>query len=705
MKVKIICMGLISTALFLLLSISAFSQIDVSVTADVPYQTQARKAGVEIIVKTNRLGNLFSVLDDIKVNVEIVNNNSERYAGTAEVFVKNSFGSIIYIKKHDIILGANSTDVIPLTYSFGGLPFGPYNIDVILDLKENGWVIGNGKFSYYDSTVYSENDWFGINYIGDFDNERIYNDFELFDRLGVSNLRFTMQGWLPQHEVTLDEIEYSYRLLDKVKPYGFNLLCNFMPAFSTDTRVNSLLAEVEMEESLAAALSRYAYEIKEWEISPSPSEYTLLGNRGIRYGEIKKLRDIITKYDKKLKVIVGVDSPHKGNLTESFYYKIPQKSDYSGFHYSYLKRPENSIVNPTPPVFIMDTIKSDAGKILKHGLNLWMTDLGFDTKAENLPNDIDQAILMSRAILQNRASGFDRIYWRNNPYDKKDLPFIGNDGVANPSYLAVRNLLIQLDRTTESDMLSFNAEDNSLFHVFMFKSGKKEKNKKQVLAFWREDVVMRRQIMIEVDCPQVVLTDIWGNSTYLYPANGKINLPITEKPSYLDVSDAKKVHVTVGKQGVLSFEPRIATINEKMTPAETKLSLVVTNDPSFFRGTQTLMVTVECPALFKEMLITEVNLVENSTRQIMLPSFDIADADRVHGKGITEVTARLFVGTQCVAVAVLPIYYYIPANTAANGVEDVGNKSSEESDAKRKSSIITPIRDGVVSGVIDILRD
>ena len=670
--------------LFVLLTIifvfcvTLFAQKNVTIEAT-PHDVAIAIPDTQVQITTAKIGNIFGVFDKIQFNVNIKNNLAQHKVGLITVHVRNSFGTTIAVDVENLHLPPNNSQVVTIDLSDKRVPLGHYTINYVIDFVDSGWLSGTGQFGVYNSTTYAAGDWFGVNYVGDFDDPRAETDLALLAVMGVKNLRFSMQGWIPQGHTSIAEIDASYRVVNITKNFGFNLLCNFLPATNTDLGANPVVAGAEMNESFWAALSRYGNDIREWELSPSPAIVTIAGGRGweespsstgvrftsgkgIRYYEISELRNTARKYDKNLTMIIGADSPLLGYTFEAFQYKMPEKNDFFGYHYSYIGKPENPLAYPAPPMHELGAINAEANKTIKRTPNAWVTDLGFDN-TKNLPSAVNQAVLITRALILNKSVGFKRTYWRNDPSETVDLPFVSVDGSVNPSFLAVRNMLTHLEGTETLDTMTVVDRSTpsgiSPIHIYFAKSNKKAKTKKHVLVMWCDDETLSNQILLEVDAPEVQMYDVWGNVTYLYPSNGRLVIPVTEKPNYLHVSNAKNVKVS-NITRVMSFDAKVKRINEKMTLEEASISLDISNNPLVFKGRQAFTVSIDCSPFLDEPIIKSFELNEGQLMRVTIPRFEISNVDKINGKGLLEVKAALYVGNQCIALASLPVYYVTP---------------------------------------------
>ena len=357
----------------------------------------------------------------------------------------------------------------------------------------------------------------------------------------------------------------------------------FVPETALNPSLNPTQATKEYRESLVAAVSRYKTQVKIWEllrVKPDPT-YTEL--RGIKFGHLKQGRDAIRKLDNSLQAIFTLEYPCKWNAKELFDNKLPTGDDIIGMQYSFGGIPE-MVTNPAPPIIDLPEILTEAKKKLKKFPKCWVMEYGFDpAKESTIPVAIFQAALVVRATILDRVAGIERTFWRNNPDSPHDLPIVARDGSANPSLIALRNSLSQLNGATACMPLSAPNAANARAYIFQFGEKQKDKNAQKPrykLVAWTE-TSKPLAVAINTRATAISTTDIWGNVIDLKPTENTAVFPINEFPLFVDMGenfDVQRLQVSF-----IQFSPSRLTLREGI---HNKVQVSLFNDQVLIGGRQ-----------------------------------------------------------------------------------------------------------------------
>lgn len=509
-------------------------------------------------------------------------------------------------------------------------------------------VVGTTRFGVWNGPAAQRSTLFGISYSGPLAEDRTLTDLDLFKQAGIGWLRFPLNGWIPQGEAVSANAASYDKFIQSALDRQMTLLAAFTPQVSVDPAVNPVQAEKDYHESLLAAATRYAPQIKTWELLTVKPPLYPVGMKGIGYPELVKGREALRHFDKSLQAIIPLEHPMTANALEMFFYHMPQKDDVIGFHYNFLGRPENKDANPKPPIFELAQITSDGKQALKRSPTKWVTEYGFDA-TKDLPNAVYQAAVISRAIILNRNAGIARTFWRHDPSSHYDLPFTTSDGTPMPSLLAVRTTLEKLEGVISVTPVSASANGTNIF--LLKYNGSKHEKAHYALVAWSDNEATRSGVVLKTPATKVTVTDLWGNTIELQPYNNTTIFQVDEFPRFVDLGTEGRVELR-GAGGCAYFSSRRMVL----TPGgANKIMFTLRNDPLLFSGNISGELRFHAWPIGTDVVTSAFALTPQSDHDAVLP-LTIPENAR-SGKELCDVSVEIMMGSRRIGYLSLPVFY------------------------------------------------
>jgi hypothetical protein len=594
----------------------------------------------------------------VSFDVHLTNPGAEQQV-IMKVLLTTGFGSIVYEDTVRVVLPDHGEEHVHVDIDGSTLlPQGPY----ILEAWAQGDDIGqhSTRISVWNGPAPTPFQTFGISYAGPLFGSRMRSDLDLFRAAGIGWLRFSLHGWLPQGQVNPTEAAVFDQFIQEAGDRQFSMVAAFHPKMSADPATDPVQADKDYLESLMAAATRYGFKVKTWElmrVKPDPNFPQL---RGIGYGEIARGREALRKTDKTLQAIMPLDDPFVFNAQEMHLNGMPGKGDVMGMHFNFSGLPEHDNITPRPPVAQMEELTAVSKKALKQVPPIWATEFGFDVnKGSRLPHAMFQAAVISRAHILNLSLGLGRTFWRHSPEAKHDLPFTDDDGAAMPSLLAMRTTMEMLNGVTKvSEVLTF--PDVKTFLLSYGTPKRRGKNRvRQVLAVWSIPTSERPKpigaMTIKTTASELRVTDLWGNTIELHPANGVAIFPVDEFPRFIDLGKETDVELF---RPFIAFEPSPVELSPG---GANELGLKVVNNQMLFQGDLSLTFYLRRWPGGEDAKELKVSVPAHGAL-IQRAPLSIPD-DAVKGQ-VYEVNADVLVGTRRIGYLVLPVWYNPDAKPA-----------------------------------------
>ncbi|HEY3378490.1 MAG TPA: hypothetical protein VGL77_13445, partial [Armatimonadota bacterium] len=531
--------------------------------------------GVSITFSSASPGNFFLPGQTIEL-VAHVHNPGEAQDAKVSVIVTTGLGCVVYSESSTKALPAKSTLDFPITLGATSiLPNGSYLVGVLVDMA-----YGATRVSVWNGPAAFQSSLFGVSYAGPLNTKQTTTDLDRFKQAGINWIRFPLQGWIPQGEAAPAGSDMYDTFVREASNRGMSLLAAFLPQVSVDPSVDPVQAEKDFRESLLAATTRYAFKVPEWELLPIKPKPYPVGLKGISYDLLASGRTALTRMNKGLHVVIGLDTPIPENALRMFFYKLPANGDAIGIHYNFVGIPENQNAAPKPPVFEMTPLAQKSQKELRHASPVWATEYGFDP-TKKLPQDVHQAALLARAVILNRAMGIERTFWRHDPASHDDLPLTCADGSAQPSLLALRTTLEALDGVREVQPVARSFDGVHLLLLRYGSSGKKRSQETSwKLVAWSETDESRAGMVLKTAAKTVAVTDLWGNTVELHPVQQTAIFQVDEYPRFINLGNTGEANIIN-----LGDNMGFATKYKVLTPGgEQNVAFNLRNNQQYFTG-------------------------------------------------------------------------------------------------------------------------
>ncbi|MHB9024929.1 MAG: hypothetical protein ACYC7E_12275 [Armatimonadota bacterium] len=619
--------------------------------------TRSSEAMYSVKISSEMPGNLFLANQPITLTARIANSGKEQSA-MVTMRVSTGFGCVVQEDKARRTLPEKGVfDVVMNLKDAQRFPNGSYRVETE--------VVGDGNFGYgttmlgiWRGPVTAFADEFGISYAGSLDDARVAKDLDLFRQAGVGWLRFPMKGWLPTGKANSPEAEHYKGFLQVAGDRGFNLLAAFTPLVRDDPGVNPVQADKDYRESLLAAVTHYGFKIKNWEllrVKPDPN-FTEL--RGIGFKQMVPAREALRKIKttKSAQVIYSIEDPFPMNSLELFLQTMPAKGDAVGMRYNFIGIPENN-VTPASPIFAVEEVVKNAARRTKKLPPLWVTEYGFEpARGNRLPHALYQAALISSTLIINRARGFARTFWRNDPAATFDHPFIAADGNAMPSLLALRTTLDALKGVTAMtpvpvplDLRSSPTESKIWSYLLMYGNPKKPKSTKgarYALVIWSESDI--RAMTLKTPAAQIIVRDLWGNEIELRPTSNTALFQVDAMPRFLDLGTSNDVELL---NAFAKFNPPLLTLRNG---GANSFEFSLYNDQRCFSGDLPIEMQFRrwpdpTDAIVRKKTLNPADHM-NISNTLTIPE----NASRGQ---LYEVSVSLLVGTRRIGYLTLPVWY------------------------------------------------
>lgn len=609
-----------------------------------------------VSITTAALGNLFRAGDMAEVVLHIANAGPERQA-TITLSVTTGLGCPILSSGMSVTLPENGTldQRLPLEGS-NHFPHGSYRVDAWVVSAEKQEIIGYGTtlVSIWAGPAEKPNDFAGISYLGALDSERTWKDLDLFQLAGIGWLRFPLHGWLPQGQAIPPEAETYNLFVQEASKRGFPLLAAFTPKTTVDASVNPVQADKEYRESLLAAAARYGFKVKYWDLLRVKPDPNYPGLKGIGFSQLALGRQALRGVDKSLHGVFSLQDPFKYDALDLYNHALPAKDDVVGMTYDFIGVPEIA-ANTTPPRYALGDVASQGKQLLKRTPPVWVTEYGFDA-TKRLPRAIYQAALISRALILDRAQGFQRVFWRHDVAGERAVPFTDSDGGVEPSLLAIRTTLQALQGVTQISELPIPMSDphEPPLHAFLLKIGgekkRKDPNVHYILAVWKASSGGEQTaVTLKTRATQVTVTDLWGGIIELRPTSGVAVFPVDEFPRFIDVGWDGQVELT---SPFAHFRPGHMVLQDGK---ENRVVFRLSNDQRFFAG------RITCDIYFRRWPNPTEVKVEKVTDLSPGDYVEIPRAltipDGAQQGQVYEVSADIMLGARRIGYVVLPVLY------------------------------------------------
>ncbi|MHB0937604.1 MAG: hypothetical protein ACYDCO_06175 [Armatimonadota bacterium] len=624
---------------------------EVVIEANTEAETKAQPPNIAVTFRSPVRNQLFTAGQPIELTAVY----TCRVAQHATLFarVTSAYGIPLLEDSMDAALPAGGETEFPLDFGdMARLPNGIYQVEAWAEGTQDAGV-GRTLFSVWNGPLDHGVESFGISYAAPLNTARTWSDLDLFKQAGVGWMRFPLQGWLPQGQAVPAETEVYNQFIQEAGARNFKLLAAFTPKVTIDTSVNAMQADKEYKESMLAAVARYGFKVKDWELLTVKADPAFKNLKGIRYQDLAKYYSSLKEMDKSCRVVFSADNPLKWNALELFNEKIPAKGDVFAMRYNLIGIPELR-TDPVPPVYALEEIIPGARTHLKQTPPLWVTEYGFDPNlGERLPEPTMQAALLSRALLINRGANIERTFWRYDPTDVWNLPLIGADGITRANYLALRTTLQMLDGVSSisdvpSPQLTIRGKVWAL--LLRYDQGKKKKPR-YVLAAWLEsrDSRVVYSLTLKTKAQRVTVTDLWGNATELQPTSNAAAFTVDAFPRFIDLGEYGDAEL---------YSPFAYFMSPATVLSEGKdniLGFAMHNDQRLFRN------DLNCEVYLRRWPGEEGVLKSEK--------FDLnpADSKSIRGqlfipehakKGqIFEVNADIMLGTRRIGYLTMPVYY------------------------------------------------
>ena len=573
----------------------------------------------------------------------------------ATTMVTSPLGCQVYLGARSVeVPDSGQADLTIRSAELNHLPDGPYRVEIWVQ-SDTGIGYALTALNVWTGPAEKPVDCFGISYHGPLTTERTGKDLDLFRMAGVGWLRFPLHGWSPQGDAVPPEAAQYDTFVREATDRGFSLLAAFTPSLTVDPGVNAVQADKEYRESLLAAATRYSFKVKYWDLVQVRPDAKFHELTGVHAKQLVSPRAALQKYDKKLHAVFTVEDPFKWNAIELFSQHLPLPGDALGMSHNFIGLPEVQ-ASPTPPIYSLEEI-NQAASSLKHSLESWVTEYGFDPeKGARLPAAIYQAALLSRALLLNKGQNITRTFWRHTPDSPFDLPLTSADGSAEPGLLAVRTTLQMLDGVTSMAEVQCPALASDIstkkIWAFLLKTEPDKKARKHgahqhyVMAVWSENQLAG--LAIKTSAVRSRVTDLWGNTVELQPIDGVMMFPVDEFPRFIDLGETSTVEAFTP---FARFDPAMLLLTEG---GENRIGMDVFNDQRLFRGKISLETRTSFWPSDMDVRSRRVDLDVQDRVKIS----DIVAIPTGARKGqLYEVRTDFLVGTRRLGYLICPIWY------------------------------------------------
>ena len=641
---------------------------EVVVEANTPNVTKAEPPNITVTFRSSVRNQLFTAGQPIDLTAVFTSRVAQQ--ATLYARVTTAYGVPVLANGKDVELPAGGEVAFPLDFrGVERLPNGMYQVESWAEGTRDA-AVGRTQFSIWNGPLDHVTECFGINYVAPLNTERTWSDLDQFKQAGIGWLRFPLQGWLPQGQAVPAEAEVYNQFIQEAGKRNYKLLAAFTPRMTVDRSVNEMQADKEYKESMLAAVARYGFKVKDWElltVKPDPAFKEL---KGIRYQDLAKYYPSLKEMEKSCRVIFSADNPLKWNALELFNEKIPAKDDVLAMRYNLIGIPEVK-TEPVPPVYSLEEIIPAARASLKQVPPIWVTDYGFDPRLGNrLPEPTMQAALLARALFINRGNGIERTFWRYDPGDMWNEPLIGADGIPRANYLALRTTLQMLEGVVEvKDVLSPQLTTRGKVWAFLLryggeKKGRDKRKTRYALVTWLEsrDNRVVYSMTLKTKAQRITLTDLWGNATEMQPTSNVVVFTVDAFPRFIDLGENSDVEL---------FSPFASFMSPAVILSEGKeniLGFSMHNDQRLFRN------DLNCDVYLRRW--------PGEDGVLKKEKFDLGPADSKSIRGelfipenarkgqIFEVNADIMLGTRRIGYLTMPVYY-LPKAEVKDGNEKV----------------------------------
>jgi len=623
---------------------------EILVEARAGTETKGQSPDVTVAFRSPTPDHLFAAGKPIDLTTLITSKVAQR--ATLCMRVTTEYGAEVAMESKTEELPAGKEVAFPIVFDrMERLPNGVYQVEAWVEGAEAA-NSGATTFSIWNGPLESMVDNVGISYAGPLNTERTWQDLDLFKKAGIGWLRFPLQGWLPQGQAVPAEAEDYNKFVQEAGQRNFNLLAAFTPMVTVDPGVNALQAEKEYKESLLAAATRYGFQVKNWELLTVKPDPTFPDLKGIRYQDLAQYYPSIKALDKSCRVVFSVENPIKWNALELFNSRIPGKGDVLGMRHNLFGVPEYKS-DPVSPAYSLDEVMPAARTYLKNTPPIWVTEYGFDAKVgERMPEPPMQAALMARALLINRGANIERTFWRYDPTEAWDMPFIGKDGSARPNFLALRTTLQMLDGVTSiHDVPCPQLTLNSKVWALLLRYDVKKQKSRYVLAAWLDtrDSRVTASLTVKTGAQRLTVTDLWGNASELQPVSNAAVFTVSAFPCFVDLG-------IFGDAEVYSpfayFKPSGIVITED---GDNRLALEMHNDQRLFRG------DINCDVYLRRWPVGEGGLIQQQVNlgpaDSMTAQVELKIPPRARKGKVYEVSADIMLGTRRIGYLTIPVWY------------------------------------------------
>ena len=663
--------------------------------------------GLQVTFGSTAPNNLFLFGKPVTLTAHITNAGAAQQAKITFT-LRSGLGCIVFQDVSQEALPEKGT--LDKSYTIGdntSLPRGPYIADIKV-IGEKDWGFQDTHIGIWDAPheravaepapsghhghhpqelpAGGQSDWFGISYLGPLNTARTLSDLDLFKHAGVGWIRFPLHGWIPQGEPAPPDADRYNTFIQQASDRGFKLMAAFTPQITVDSSVNAIQAAKDFHESLLSASARYGFKVKVWELLKVPPPSYPRGLNGIDFGEIKLASAALQRFDKSLQVIFPVDgSALLDNANTWFLNGQPSGNNALGIHYNLNDLPETQQTSGSnytkPPTYessrmgeIANT-SSKTSKKTKINPNFWVTEYGFDAKFLRELKDLDtyQAALLSRMIIMNRMS-YPRVFWRHNPDNAGDVPFTSVDNSVQPTLLALRTTLEQLDGLSEMIPIfsSLVGQERGVnMYILRFGGdGKKHKNAHYKLVAWSDRVRSRASMAMLTSTAQVKITDLWGNTEDLLPTGNVAIFQLDEFPHFIDLGTDSKIEL-MNATGTANFTAVNMTGSSAAAPykivapgADNTMAFRLQNNQKIFNNNIAgKLVFNVWPDLYQDVVTMKdpfgFEIKPYNSSQVTCANFEdhfIPD-DAQTMRELCEVNVDIYSGDRRMGYLTLPVYF------------------------------------------------
>ncbi len=188
----------------------------------------------------------------------------------------------------------------------------------------------------------------------------------------------------------------------------------------------------------------------------------------------------------------------------------------------------------------MNNVMSDYGKVLP----IWITEVGWPvTDKQYSATEKDSAEYLVRSYVLGNAAGIERIFWydlindgTNSSYEEHNFGLIRNwydyktPLAVKLPFLAFNTASSQLSNL---EFVEFISEPNlTTYPNLMAVKFKKISSSESVVVAW--STFTDTEISLTTSSSSVTVTDIYSNSYTVNAQSGKINIPVTSSPVFIE---------------------------------------------------------------------------------------------------------------------------------------------------------------------------